>query len=340
MSAATTHALRCPVRQFMQRPWCATLALLLLCASTHADVHAQTLSTGGERTSHDAASAVDFSCAANLEPGRAEPRTIEATLGVTPALLRIPTRISMPPILLWHGFGRPASERALLEALPLDDVAAIKVYLGLPLFGKRAPSGGMDEIARRQSVDYGALLFEPAVIGAGRELAAVLDELKRRGCMHEDEPIGLLGFSAGGAAVLFALAERVVPVRAAVTLNAPIGLASSIEALERATKRAYSWSAHTRELAVQSDAIRRAPEIAAGDPPTALLLWHGAADRVIATRESTRLHQALLPIYAAAGHPERLKLLLAPEGAHDITNPALASELRLAVAAWFNAHPR
>jgi predicted esterase len=324
--------------QFTRRPSWKKLALLLLCASAGVDTIAQAQTAGDPAAG--STSLIDFSCPANLEPGRVEPQTVAVTLGETPALLRIPPRISMPPIVLWHGFGPPTSERALLGALPLDDVAAIKVYLGLPLFGKRAPPGGMDEIARRQSVDYGALLFEPAVIGAARELATALDQLERRGCMHEDEPIGLLGFSAGGAAVLFALAERVVPVRAAVTLNAPIGLASSIEALERVTKRTYSWSSHTRELAVATDSVRRAPEIAAGDPPTALLLWHGAADRVIATRESTRLHQALLPIYAAAGHPERLELLLAADGAHDITNPASLSELRQAVAAWFNAHLR
>ncbi len=46
----------------------------------------------------------------------------------------------MSPIVLWHGFGPPASEQALMEALPLDEVPAVKVYLGLPMFGSRAPA--------------------------------------------------------------------------------------------------------------------------------------------------------------------------------------------------------
>jgi hypothetical protein len=53
--------------------------------------------------------------------------TLETRLADVPALLRVPPKVSKPPILLWHGFGPPASERALMEALPLDDVPAIKV---------------------------------------------------------------------------------------------------------------------------------------------------------------------------------------------------------------------
>ena len=88
----------------------------------------------------------------DCERGSAEATTTVATsLNGVPALVRIPRRIERAPIILWHGFGPPASERALMEALPLDDVAAIKVYTGLPLFGQRAPEGGMQELARRQS---------------------------------------------------------------------------------------------------------------------------------------------------------------------------------------------
>lgn len=308
-------------------------AASLLLAFAGADVLASSGADG-----RDALVASTFSCSAELQTDRREPATFEVRLGETPALLRVPSRVTMPPIVLWHGFGPPASEQALLEVLPLDDVPAVKVYLGLPLFGKRAPPGGMDEIARRQSSDYGALLFEPAVIGAARELAAVRNELQRMGCLHSGQQIGLLGFSAGGAAVLFALAERSVPVRAAVTLNAPIGLASSIEALERVTKQTYAWTPHTRELANMTDSVRRAPDIAAGTPPTALMLWHGSADRIIATRNAAQLHQALAPLYAVAGHPERLRLTLAAEGAHDIASPTSLRELRFAVASWFNSH--
>lgn len=283
------------------------------------------------------AMAAELSCP-SLHSKAGEPLTVKTRLGEVPALVRVPPRITKPPILLWHGFGPPNNHQALMRALPLDEVPALKVYLTLPLFGERAPEGGMEEIARRQTTDYGLLLFEPAVIGAARELADIVAELERRRCLRPGEGIGLLGFSAGGAAVLFALAERAVPVRAAVTLNAPTGLATSIEALERVTKRAYDWTPRSRHLAELSDAVRRAPEIATGDPPPALLLWHGAADRIITAEETERLHQALEPLYAAAGHSHRLKLLLAPKVAHDFNDPEVLGGVRDSIASWLNLH--
>ena len=66
-------------------------------------------------------------------------RIVSTVLAGVPAILRIPAQAQKPPIVLWHGFGPPASEQALMQALPLDEVPAVKVYLGLPLFGKRAP---------------------------------------------------------------------------------------------------------------------------------------------------------------------------------------------------------
>lgn len=290
-----------------------------------------------ERAMNSTLESAELSCS-SLRTSTDEPLTVKTQLGEVPALVRVPPRITKPPILLWHGFGPPNNHQALMEALPLDEVPALKVYLTLPLFGDRAPEGGMEEIARRQTQDYGLLLFEPAVIGAARELAGIVKELEHRKCLRHDEGIGLLGFSAGGAAVLFALTERTVPVRAAVTLNAPTGLATSIEALERVTKRAYEWTQRSRDLAKLADAVRRAPEIAAGDPPPALLLWHGAADRIITADDTARLHQSLQPLYAAAGHSDRLKLVLAGKGTHKFTHPEVLGDLRDSIASWLELH--
>jgi pimeloyl-ACP methyl ester carboxylesterase len=139
-------------------------------------------------------------------------------------------------IVLWHGLGPPASERELMKALPLDDVPSVKVYLGLPLFGARAPSDGAESLARRQAEDYASRIFEPVVLGAAKELPAVLKTLREKRCLGPNDAIGLFGFSAGGTAALIALGEPDVPVRAAVTVNAPTGLSAAIDAMERATK--------------------------------------------------------------------------------------------------------
>jgi dipeptidyl aminopeptidase/acylaminoacyl peptidase len=250
--------------------------------------------------------------------------------------LRVPEVITKPPIVLWHGFGPPASESALMKALPLDEVAAVKVYLGLPLFGTRAPSGDSESLAQRQASDYASRIFEPVVMGAAKELPAVVTALIDRQCLRVSEKIGLFGFSAGGAAVLFALAERDVGVQAAVTLNAPTGLKEAIEAVEHATSRPYVWTPATRELAERSDSVRRAGEIAAGNPSPALLIFHGSADEVVAPQATVSLRDALSPFYAKSGNQERLHVVIAPEVSHDWTEPQALQQVRIAVASWFN----
>ena len=183
--------------------------------------------------------------------------------------------------------------------------------------------------------DYGSLLFEPAVMGAANELPAVITALREMHCLGRDEPIGLFGFSAGGAAVLFALAERKVPVRAAVTVGAPSGLSASIKAFEHATKRPYAWTAHSRQLAARSDAVSRAADIATGPMPPALLLLHGANDTVIAPEGSRELYDALLPLYRRANSADTLKLETVAGVSHNWTDARAAEALQKAVSDWF-----
>jgi len=94
-------------------------------------------------------------------------------------------------IVLWHGLGPPASEGDLMSALPLDEVAAVKIYLGLPLSGGRAPSGDSASLAQRQTEDYASLIFEPVVFGAAQELPAVLGALRDRKCLAKGAKISL-----------------------------------------------------------------------------------------------------------------------------------------------------
>jgi dienelactone hydrolase len=264
--------------------------------------------------------------------------TLRTILAGVPAILRVPKVITKPPIVLWHGFGPPASESELMKALPLDEVAAVKVYLGLPLFGTRAPTGSSETLAQRQASDYASLIFEPVVMGAAKELPSVLAALRNRQCLGADQKIGLFGFSAGGAAVLFSLAERNVPIKAAITLNAPTGLNEAIEAVEHATKHLYAWTPATRQLAQRTDSIGRASEIAAGNPPPALLIFHGAADEVISPKATLSLRDALLPIYEKSGNGERLRVVIAPDVSHDWTEPQALQQVRTVVANWFNQH--
>ena len=262
----------------------------------------------------------------------------ETKLEDVPAILRTPKSISKPPVLLWHGFGPPDSERALMEALPLDDVPAVKVYLGMPLFGARAPAGGMAEVVRRQSEDVATLVFEPVVLGAALELPKVVAALREMGYLDKGASVGVFGFSAGGAATLIALAEAEVPIGAAVTLNASTGLNATVAAYEKVTRREYTWTQEARVLAHRSDAIERAADIASPQPPPALLILHGVDDAMLDPSRAARLHEELVPLYRKAHREDLLQLELVSGMAHVWTDPRRLAEVRNAVSAWFVRH--
>jgi predicted esterase len=264
--------------------------------------------------------------------------TVQKTLAGVPTILRVPNAITKPPILLWHGLGPPGSETDLANALPLDDVSAVKVYLGLPLLGARAPSKEEESLAQRQAEDYALRIFEPIVVGAAHELPAVLVELKRLHCLRDHEKVGLFGFSAGGAAALVALMDTRTPVGAAVVVNAPTSLNVAVDGFERATRHPYSWSDASRRLAQQVDAIGHASDIASGRPPRALLLLQGTDDAVIAPSGAVSLEEALRPYYQRTGNDGRLQLVVAPGVSHAWADPATIAQVRKAVADWFNQH--
>ena len=283
-------------------------------------------------TQHD--SPIESFCR-DRDGSRKEVATLETRLGQVPALLRAPPTMSKPPILLWHGFGPPASEHALMEALPLDDVPALKIYLGLPQFGNREPAGGREDMMRRQTEDLGRLVFEPVVVGAAKELPAVIAALEQLSCLRAGEKVGLFGFSAGAAAVLFALAEGKAPVETAVVINASTGLTASVQAYERATKLQYKWNDYTRDLARRTDAVQRSGDIARNHP--ALLIVQGSDDAMLGAKNATALRDALRPFYKSPRDQPRLRLALVDGLAHGWVDSPHSAEVRSSIADWFNA---
>lgn len=269
-------------------------------------------------------------------PASQAPRVVETHLDGVPAIVRVPAQVSAPPIVLWHGFGPPQSEGALMALLPLDEVPAVKVYLGLPMFGRRAPQDP-DALARRQEEDLAGGVFEPVVMGAAHELPRVAAALRHAGCLGEGQGVGLFGFSAGGAATLYALAEREVPVAAAVVLNASTGLSASVAAYERAVGKPFAWTPRARALAARSDAVERAADIAAGDPPPALLIVHGAEDTMLDGQGVHALHQALAPHYAGDA-ATRLQLSVVEELPHAARSPDEVARVRALAGDWFRRY--
>ena len=298
------------------------------------------------------AAAEELSCA------DAGPKVVNTTLAGVPALVRLPKSITHRPVILWHGLGPPADPEALMQALPLDDVKAIKVYLGLPLTGARAPKDGADGLAQRQKRDYATLIFKPIVTGAAQELPAVVSALRERLCLPKEGAVDLFGFSAGGTAVLAALTEQHARIAAAITVNAPIGLDKAIGALERATHQTYPWSPEARQIAEQTNFVRRAAEIARNHP--ALLMLQGADDTVSSPQDADALVHALELNYGGAsgnsrvavgggpgdsrrksgdvGGAQRLKVVVMPGVTHQWAQGPGLEEVRANVAEWLNRH--
>ncbi|MQY05529.1 alpha/beta hydrolase family protein [Actinomadura macrotermitis] len=201
-----------------------------------------------------------------------------------------PTRM----IVIWPGFDPPRTAAALAAAVPLTGVPTWRVYLDLPVPDGPPPAGlGSGAFLESGGMEAYGTAVEQAV---GR-LPAVLADL-RRDLGVPDGPVGLAGFSTGGAVALLALARGVVPVSTAALVAPVISPGRAARALEQRAGRERAWSERARELADRLDLGTRAPEIAGRD--AALLLIGGAKDRVVPPAEITALRDLLRRCGAAA----------------------------------------
>lgn len=183
----------------------------------------------------------------------------------------------------------------------------------------------------------GLQVFKPVVVGAGDELPRVVQTLEQQGCLRRDQAIGLVGFSAGGAAALYAMSRHQLAVNAAVLINPSTGLTASVQAFEHATGHSYAWSPASRELAQQTDAVEHVAEIAGGAHPPALLFLQGADDSVIDSHALADLDKRMQPLYR--NHARRLQFTRMSGVSHQwASDPQGLASVRQAVAAWFTSH--
>lgn len=270
------------------------------------------------------------------------PQTTRTSLAGVPAVVRHPPRVETPPlsalriVVLWHGFGPPGSEIEMAEALPLDGVPALKVYLGLPLFSSRVPPGGVNELQQRQAQDYVEELFLPAVAGAATELWAALEALWGSDEYSSALEVALVGFSAGGLAPMLALTEFRSGIggsgliTAAAVINSVPRLRDLVELSERLSGNAYNWSDRSRIVSERFDFVARAGELAAPLPDGRLpwlLLLHGSEDEYFDVALMEELNAALSQPYA--GSPERLSHLLVAGLSHHFGFPNSSLPVRI-----------
>jgi dienelactone hydrolase len=258
-----------------------------------------------------------------------------------PAIVRSPSRIKRPPIILWHGFGPPANARALAEALPLDAIQGDKIYLELPLFGERSLPGGTAELIARQNRDYLTQVLAPVVVGARADLTTVIGELRRRGCLANNGRVTLIGFSAGGLAALSAMtsAQASRDIQSVVALDAPTSAETAVRLYELASGRPYSWSVASDSAAHSLDisALLRQQSRPATLLPSVFLL-QGAEDAAPLVEGAREFKRTIKPLYRAERDPSDFEVRILPNIGHAWSTGAQRSMVEAVVTEWLERH--
>ena len=250
---------------------------------------------------------------------------------------------SAPLIVGWHLNDPPRSAAALAAALPLAGVPAWRVFLDLPMHGRRQLPGGLQEFMRLGYADAVLEAFEPQVSQAVAEFPAVLAELRAR-LPVADGPIGLLGASIGALPAQLVMADRLAQVSAAVLISPVIQLAEVVAANERRFGVTYPWTDASREVAARFDLVARAADIATADPQPALLLVVGAEDDPAFSRQCKRLQAELDHRYRDG---QRVAMMTIPDMSHAFAaEPGIEPEpqtpqarrIDSAATEWFTRH--
>jgi dienelactone hydrolase len=251
----------------------------------------------------------------------------------------------VPLVIAWHLNDPPRSAVAMASALPLADLPAWRVYLDLPMHGRRQLPGGLEEFMRLGYEDAVLKAFEPQVTQAVEEFPAVLGELRAR-LPVTDGPIGLVGASIGTLPAQLVIAGGAAEISVAALISPVIQLAEVVTANERRFGVRYPWSGASRAVTARLDFVSRAGEIAARNPQPAILLITGAEDDPAFPLQARRLQAELHQRYR---DPERVGLTSIPGMKHAFaaepgTEPAPPTrEAKLvdaAVTEWFSRYLR
>lgn len=158
-----------------------------------------------------------------------------------------------PVVIAWHLLSPPSTPRSFADAVPLAGLDAWRIYPALPL-----PEGDVRQLGYADAVRN---LQYPIPRTAALAFPAMLDELRER-LGFGDVPVGLVGGSAGAAAMLSALVGG-ADVAAAVAISPVVQLKAATDATGRVFGVEYPWDAETLAMAAELDFVARAAEITA-----------------------------------------------------------------------------
>ena len=235
-----------------------------------------------------------------------------------------------PLIVTWHMLDAPRSDAAFAAALPMHDLPAWRVHLGMPMCGARMVDGSMDaglELMRR---DVLMAFLHPFVRQASAEFPAALASIRAQ-LPVADGPIGVLGGSLGGAVALRILADTDLAVFAGAVVNAAIRMRSVVDLFPGE----YPYDAGSEKAVEGLDFIPRAGHLAGRAP---LLVVSGERDHPGLRADAVALVEA---------SDDRIELLSVPGLAHPLADepgiepaPQLpqARAVDAGLTAWFRRH--
>jgi dienelactone hydrolase len=250
-----------------------------------------------------------------------------------------------PLIVAWHLNDPPRSAAAMAAALPLAATGAWRVYLDLPMHGRRQLPGGLEEFMQLGYKDAVLQAFDPQVTQAVEEFPGALAELRAQLPVTAG-PIGVVGASIGALPAQLVMAGHAAQVTAAALISPVIQLAEVVAANERRFGVSYPWSDTSRAVASRFDLVSRAGELATADPQPAILLITGSGDDPAFPRQAQRLHAELRQRYT---DPERVSLTSIPGMGHAFAaepgiepapQTADAKLVDAAVTDWFHRYLR
>jgi uncharacterized protein (TIGR03086 family) len=216
-----------------------------------------------------------------------------------------------PMIVTWHMLDAPRTDTAFAAALPMNELPAWRVHLGMPMCGARMVDGRVDaalELVRKDSL---LAFLAPIVCQAVAEFPAALAALRDQ-LPVDDGPVSILGASLGGSVALQVMIAGQVPVRSVALVNPAVRIRPGVELVEGIAGRPYRWTAEANRVADELDFVARASEITAQPP---LLLVSGEHDHPALRADAVALVDALRERYA---RPDDIELITVPDLAHPL----------------------
>jgi dienelactone hydrolase len=235
-----------------------------------------------------------------------------------------------PLVVTWHMLDAPRSDAAFAAALPMTDLPAWRVHLGMPMCGARMVDGSMDAGLELMRTDVLMSFLHPFVRQATEEFPAALASIRAQ-LPVDGGPIGVLGGSLGGAVALRVLAGTGIPVFAGAVVNAAIRMRSVVDLFPGD----YPYDDESEKVVDSLDFVAEADVIARRAP---LLVVSGELDHPALRADAFRLVDAV---------GEGAELLSIPGLAHPLADepgiepaPQLphARAVDAGLTTWFRRH--